>query len=291
MGFYRVLRGGSWGNAKTNNAKQLKIDVPDCSVTHRFGIKPEKSIDYGGFRVVFTKTQTQTSYNIPEKPELVNIKGGVFEMGNEQSSRCKPVHSVTINSFSIGKYEVTVGQYKAFCTATGRTMPKAPEWGWNDNHPIVNVTFQDAISYCKWLSKKYGGNWRLPTEAEWEFAARGGINSKGYNFAGGIDLEKLGWYEDNSGGQAQVVGKKIPNELGLYDMSGNVWEWCNDWYDTNYYKISPSNNPQGPASGTYKVLRGGSWFSVNPECTVTMRVYHSLNDASQYRGFRVVLSQ
>ena len=244
-----------------------------------------------GIVLISTPLKAQTSNNIPEKPEMVNVKGGVFEMGSKESFRAKPVHRVTINTFSIGKYEVTVGQYKAFCTATGRAMPEAPEWGWNDKHPIVNVTFQDAISYCLWLSKKYGGNWRLPTEAEWEYAARGGHKTKGYTFAGGLDLEKLGWYQDNSGGQAQVVGKKLPNELGLYDMSGNVWEWCNDWYDSNYYNISPSNNPQGPDSGTMKTLRGGSWRSLNPECTVTMRFYNLLHAASNNRGFRVVLSQ
>ena len=130
-------------------------------------------------------------------------------------------HQVTLSSYSIGKYEVTVGQYKAYCTATGTPMPDAPQWGWNDKHPMVNVNYNDAVAYCNWLGEEYGGDWRLPTEAQWEFAAKGGNNSKGYTLSGGNDLDELAWYANNAGGKTQSVGLKKPNELGIYDMSGN----------------------------------------------------------------------
>lgn len=116
----------------------------------------------------------QAPATIPEKPEVILVQGGTFQMGSNQETDEKPIHSVTLSSYSIGNYKVTVGQYKAFCTATGKSMPEAPSWGWNDKHPIANVNYNDAVSYCNWLGEKYGSDWRLPTEAEWEYAARGG---------------------------------------------------------------------------------------------------------------------
>ena len=198
-------------------------------------------------------------------------------------------HQVTVSSYSIGKYEVTVGQYKAYCTATGTAMPDAPEWGWNDKHPIVNVNYNDAVAYCNWLGEEYGGDWRLPTEAEWEFAARGGNNSKGYTYSGGNDLDELAWYADNAGGKTQTVGRKKSNELGIYDISGNVWEWCKDWYGD--YSSSAQNNPKGPASGFARVLRGGSWNIAATDCRVAYRLSLSPEGRSGSGGFRVLLSQ
>lgn len=242
--------------------------------------------------LIIYKLPAQAPATIPEKPEMVFVKGGTFNMGsNSGESDEKPVHNVTLSSYSIGKYEVTVGQYKAFCTATGRAMPYAPSWGWNDKHPMVNVSYNEAVSYCNWLGEKFGGDWRLPTEAEWEYAARGGNNSNGYTYAGGDKLENLGWFADNAGEQTQAVGRKKPNELGLYDMSGNVLEWCSDWYDAGYYATSPATNPKGSSSGKYRVLRGGSLYNDATYC----RVANRNSDAPAYRsddcGFRVVLSQ
>ena len=198
-------------------------------------------------------------------------------------------HSVTVSSFSIGKYEVTVGQYKAYCAATGTAMPYAPEWGWNDKHPMVNISYNEAVAYCNWLGEEYGGDWRLPTEAEWEFAARGGNNSKGYTYSGGNDLDELAWYADNAGGKTQTAGRKKSNELGIYDMSGNVWERCKDWYGD--YSSSAQSNPKGPSSGSRRVLRGGSCGNAATDCRVANRTYCSPGNRYDDSGFRVLFSQ
>lgn len=200
----------------------------------------------------------------------------------------RPVHLVTLSDFYIGKYEVTVAQYRAFVEDLGRRMPKEPEWGWNDRHPIVNVSHLDAEAYCSWLSQKFGGNWRLPTEAEWEYAARGGAQSRGYTYAGGNDQDAVGWYGDNAGGQVNAVGKRKANELGIYDMSGNAHELCSDWYGD--YSADAQTNPQGPSSGRYRVRRGGA-IDYTELYTVTGRAFIGPSDYSYNQTFRVVFSQ
>ena len=250
---------------------------------------------FGMLIVLLSLTMTaigQAPASIPEKPEMIRVEGGTFTMGsNSGYDDAKPTHQVTLDGFQIGKYPVTVGQYKAFVEATGRSMPDAPSWGWQDKHPMVMVNYNDAVAYCNWLSEKYGGDWRLPTEAEWEYAARGGNKSRGYTYAGGNDLWDVAWYEDNAGGQTQSVGRKKANELGIHDMTGNVWEWCRDWYDEDYYSNSPSANPRGPSSGSFRVLRGGSWNHSATYCRVALRSYSAPSFRRTFRGFRVVLSQ
>ena len=236
--------------------------------------------------------QAQAPANIPDKPEMIQVEGGIFNMGSNQESDEKPVHQVRLSSFKISKYPVTVGQYKAFVAATGRSMPdETPKWGWQDKHPMVYVNYNDAVAYCNWLGEKYGGDWRLPTEAQWEYAARGGQKSRGYTYAGGNDLWDVAWFEDNAGGQTQAVGRKKANELGIHDMSGNVWEWCRDWYDGDYYANSPSSNPRGPSSGANRVLRGGGWFNSAASGRVANRINYAPSYRTSNRGFRVVLSQ
>lgn len=225
-----------------------------------------------------------------QTPAMVLVEGGTFTMGGTESDE-KPTHSVTVSSFSMGKYEVTVAEYKAFCTASGRIMPTAPPWGWNDKHPMANVSFDDANAFCNWLTETAGKNYRLPTEAEWEYAARGGSKSNGYIYAGSNDLDKVAWSWKNAEGQAQACGRKKPNELGLYDMSGNVSEWCKDWYDKSYYIISPSTNPQGPSSGTYRVNRGGNYHPTAAEFGVNNRGLNSPESSFYTLGFRVVVPQ
>jgi formylglycine-generating enzyme len=225
--------------------------------------------------------------NFP-RPDMVKVEGGTFNMGNDMSSDEKPLHSVIINSFSMAKYPTTVAEYRVFCIATNHSMPDPPDWGWNDNSPIVNVTYNDAVAYCIWLSKKYNINYSLPTEAEWEYAARGGNKGNGYAYSGGNDLHELGWYEDNSNRQTHSVGEKKPNELGLYDMSGNVEEWCMDWYDANYYSTSPTHDPKGPNSGIARVLRGGSWISPAAYCRVDSRYSCDPESLWCLNGFRVI---
>jgi formylglycine-generating enzyme required for sulfatase activity len=238
--------------------------------------------------LITTSLEAQNTTTFPTKPELVFVEGDTFTMGSTVQQDETP-HQVTVSSYSIGKYEVTVGQYKAYCAATGTPMPDAPSWGWNDKHPMVNVNYNDAVAYCNWLGEEFGGDWRLPTEAQWEFAARGGNNSKGYTYSGGNDLDELAWYADNAGGKTQTAGRKKPNELGIYDMSGNVWEWCKDWYGD--YSSSAQSNPKGPASGSYGVLRGGSWNNAAARCRVAYRFYTCPEYRFDRYGFRVLLSQ
>ena len=226
-------------------------------------------------------------------PQMVLVTGGSFNMGNNSSDEMdeKPSHTVSINNFSMSKYETTVAEYKAFCQANGRTMPDAPSWGWNDMHPVVNVNFNDATAYCNWLSETTGKNYRLPTEAEWEYAARGGQKSSLHSYSGSDDFEQVGWSTDNAGGQPQAVGRKQPNELGLHDMSGNAWEWCKDWYSDSYYSSSPLANPRGATSSSSHVLRGGSWRTTTAACGVANRNAYRPGERDESYGFRVVLSE
>lgn len=219
---------------------------------------------FGNHLEAQNETQKKDSRNFNE---FVFVKGGSFKMGDSRGFNSKPVHTVTVKDFYIGKYEVTVSQYRAFCKATERKMPDFyPLWGgWVEDHPMVNISWHDAKAYAEWA----GG--RLPYEAEWEYAARGGNQSKGYTFSGSNDPDAVAWHSKNSGERTKPVGLKKPNELGLYDMSGNIWEWCQDWYGTKYYKSSPKENPTGPETGRGKIRRGGSWFFAPSRCGVAIR--------------------
>ncbi|NER13510.1 SUMF1/EgtB/PvdO family nonheme iron enzyme [Leptobacterium flavescens] len=224
-------------------------------------------------------------------PKFVHVQGGTFTMGDEWGSGNKdqrPTHEVTLKSFNISQTEVTVAQYRYYCDATGTAMPKEPGWGWQDNHPIVNVSWQDAVNYTNWLSDKLGQKVRLPYEAEWEYAARGGNKSKGYKYSGADGIDEVGWYDGNSGKSPQAVASKKANELGLYDMSGNAWEWCMDIYGGDYYANSPKNNPRGEANGDANVIRGGGWHIGASFSSVAYR-YGSpfTGEVYEYFGFRV----
>lgn len=223
-------------------------------------------------------------------PEMVTVKGGTFTMGDtemEAEIDAKTTHQVTLKTFKIAKKETTVAQWKTFCIATGRIMPEAPSWGWVDSHPIVRVNHDDAIAYCKWLGEEYGGGWRLPTEAEWEFAARGGNKSSGYKYSGSNNLDEVAWYVVD---KTQSVGTKKANELGIFDMSGNVSEWCQDWYFLTYGSY-PKRNPKGPIFGTYRIVRGGSFMNLSKYCRVAYRNATAPTSGYNDCGFRVVLSQ
>jgi len=187
--------------------------------------------------------------------EMVFIQGGTFEMGDvwgDGDEDERPVHTVTVSDFYMSKYEVTQKLWK-------EVMGNNPSsFSGCDDCPVENVSWNDIQEFLKKLNRKTGKNYRLPYEAEWEYAARGG-GKKDYKYSGSNNADEVAWYDGNSGGKTHPVGTKKPNALGLYDMSGNVWEWCEDWYDDNYYKNSPTVNPKGPGSGTFRVLRGGSW--------------------------------
>ena len=200
--------------------------------------------------------------------EMVRVEGGTFTMGAtpEQGSYVdddeSPTHQVTLSSYMIGKTEVTQELWEA-------VMGSNPSHFKGSNLPVEEVSWEDCQEFITKLNALTGKNFRLPTEAEWEFAARGGNNSRGYKYSGSNTLSNVAWYDDNSGSQTHPVGTKSPNELGIYDMSGNVWEWCSDWYGN--YSSSSQYNPTGSISGSRSVFRGGSWFSNARFCRVSNR--------------------
>ncbi len=215
------------------------------------------------------------------KIEMILVKGGWFGMGSDSGNNDeKPVHRVWVDDFYIGNYEVTFAEYDKFCEATGRNKPSDEGWG-RGNRPVIHVSWDDAKAYCEWA----GG--RLPTEAEWEYAARGGEKSGGYKYSGGDDIEKVAWYIGNTNNKTHPAGEKSPNELGIYDMSGNVWEWCADIYGKNYYSESPERNPQGPKRGKARVLRGGSWSSFTNNCRISERNCFVPGKGLKNYGFRI----
>ena len=220
--------------------------------------------------------------------EMVYVEGGTFRMGatEEQGEdafdREKPVHRVTLSSYLIGKHEVPQALWEE---VMGCNPSKNKQGG---DYPVENVSWFDCQEFIGKLNARTGMQFRLPTEAEWEYAARGGDRSKGYKYAGSDNLDEVGWYGGNSRKHTHPVGEKKPNELGLYDMSGNVWEWCQDWYGD--YTDEAQTNPTGLQSGRYRVLRGGSYWYFAGDCRVSYRGGGVPGIRSGFNGLRLVLS-
>jgi formylglycine-generating enzyme required for sulfatase activity len=216
------------------------------------------------------------------EPEMVFVEGGTFQMGCEAGeSDEKPVHSVTLSSFNIGKYEVTQAQWIAI-------MESNPSFNSDCDHcPVEKVSWNDVQQYIQKLNVQTGKNYRLPTEAEWEYAAKGGKASRGCTYSGSNDLFAVAWYWDNCGGETHPVGIKQANELGIYDMTGNVWEWCSDWYGE--YSIHVFANPLGPSSGLTRVLRGSGWGGDEDYCRIARRDKAGSVYGTFQIGFRLVL--
>jgi formylglycine-generating enzyme required for sulfatase activity len=215
--------------------------------------------------------------------DMVFVEGGAFQMGSSEYDDEKPIHTVSITkSFYIGKYEVTQKQWQD-------VMGNNPSNFKGDNLPVENVSWNDVQEFIRRFNQRQGSTkYRLPTEAEWEYAARGGNKSRGYIYSGSNNFDDVAWNMSNSNSQTHQVRTKQPNELGLYDMSGNVWELCADRYDANYYVNSSSNSPQGPNSGKYRVSRGGSWYSIDINCRVPYRGVNLPDDRSNYNGCRLL---
>ena len=254
-------------------------------------------------------------------PIMVFVKGGQFIMGSNKIQRTieqgideRPEHIVNLNSFWIGKYVVTVGEFRKFmnshtyvtdaekqgfsyCFDGKNLIYRKDGVNWEcdvlgnkrineENDPVIHVSQYDAIAYCNWLSKLSGKAYRLPTEAEWEYAAKGGLRHDTFEYSGGNDMEQLGWYAWNSDYTTHPVGKKKPNGLGLYDMSGNVWEWCSD--KLGPYSAEEQTNPTGADTGSFAVMRGGGWryFAINCRCTIRRGMHPDFNGSGP--GFRLV---
>ena len=225
-------------------------------------------------------TLIQQSY----EPEMIFVQGGTFQMGsNNNYDNEKPIHSVTVGNFYMGKYEVTQKQWRDIM---GSDPLELNFKGCNDC-PVEGVSWNDIQEYLQKLIKKTGKKYRLPTEAEWEYAARGGNQAKDFKYSGSNTVGDVAWYFLNSDNKTHQVGKKQANELGFFDMSGNVYEWCSDWYNKEYYRNSPSRNPKGSTTGNYRVIRGGSLINYDFVCRVAYR--NNINPANRNInvGFRI----
>ncbi|CAK8717555.1 MAG: Formylglycine-generating enzyme, required for sulfatase activity, contains SUMF1/FGE domain [Candidatus Electronema aureum] len=249
--------------------------------------------------------------------KMILIRGGSFRMGDIQGNDSEderpvheveldeddlddffsfeededklPVHEVVLDSFALGRYPVTFAEYDAFCEATGKEKPKDEGWG-RAQRPVIRVCWHDAVAYCAWLRQETGQPYRLPTEAEWEYACRAGSEAAWCFGDDEAQLEDYAWYKKNSGDTTHPVGEKKANVWGLHDMHGNVREWCADWYDAGYYAVSPKDNPLGPESGLYRVLRGGSWDSTPKSVRAANRDVSAPGFRDYDLGFRLALS-
>lgn len=269
-----------------NNLPDMAKFCPDCG-------RPLGNVSLSEELVISVKSKVQN--NIPS--DMILVEGGIFMMGSDTGdSDEKPIHFVTLSDFCIGIYPVTQELWR-------QVMDRNPSYFKGDKLPVENVSWFDCVSFCNTLNRREGFDqfylingesvkllsgkhgYRLPTEAEWEFAARGGNKSKGFYYAGG-NINDVAWYGSNAVKQTHVVGMKNPNELGLYDMSGNVREWCWDWANT--YPSTSQTNPLGPACGVRRVSRGGSFYFIDNTCRVSSRITYKPSDRSYDLGFRLV---
>ena len=220
------------------------------------------------------------------EPEMIWVEGGTFTMGctDEEDEECsedsKPAHKVTLSGFYIAKYETT---QKVWVAAMGTNPSYSGENYTGEDKPVHILSWNNVQEYISKLNAYTGKNYRLPTEAEWEYAARGGKQSKGYKYSGSSDFDEVGWF---NAAYPHNVGEKKPNELGIYDMCGNVWEYCSDWYD--YYTDEPQINPAGAPNGSFRIIRGGGWYTTQPQ-TVSMRQGTPPAHPVAGSGFRLVL--
>jgi len=314
-GTERVIRGGSWNLAEWHSRATTRFadepQIRSANLGFRIALQPAKDF----FDV---KTLKKAIKNLTPKLsspknrsfifgninfEMVFVEGGAFTMGcttnsNDCHTNEKPAHSVTLSDFYVGKYQVT---QELWTKVMGTTLKQQrdlgnPDWelcGEGDLFPMYYINYKECAEFCNKLNQLLtkqlpeGYKFDIPTEAQWEFAARGGKKSKGYLYSGGDILGSVGWYDEFSYEQLYEVGLKKKNELGIYDMSGNVWEWCKDWFD--FYSVKPVTNPKGPPNGHYRMLRGGSWRSFAPGCRVSCRLAAPPYERTRSYGLRLAL--
>ena len=264
-----------------SDAQKLQVKVKDMESQ-----KSEK--------VVISNETKPTSIilNNPYPFKMIFVPGGTFQMGSNEYDDEKPIHSVTLSDYYLGETQVTQGLWKAVMGDNPSRFKKG------DDYPVECVSWNDIVNkFLPELNRQTGKNFCLPTEAQWEFAARGGNKSKGYKYSGSNNIKDVAIYREvsydlgknNPNYGTHAVKSKSPNELGIYDMSGNVWEWCQDWYNENYYKDSPSSDPTGPSSGSSRVLRGGSWSGRAEYCRVSYRSGHNPVNGYSDCGMRLAL--
>ena len=290
----RVFNGLLVGNHKVEIKKDgyvtesKQVNILECQTATLAGMLSTNT-------TVSTATGSTLSGNtitIPVKNgisiDMVRVEAGTFTMGATPEMENpyddeKPTHQVTLtNDYYIGKYEVTQALWKA-------VMGNNPSKFKGDNLPVEQVSWNDCQEFISKLNRITGKTFRLPTEAEWEYAARGGNKSRGYQYSGSSNLSDVAWYYDNSESRTHAVGSKQSNELGIYDMTGNVWEWCHDW--KGYYSSSSQTNPTGAASGSHRVRRGGSWLYYARFCRSSYRGGSSPDCRDCDLGLRLVLSE
>ncbi|MGM9869142.1 MAG: formylglycine-generating enzyme family protein [Sodaliphilus sp.] len=289
-GSYRVYRGGSWYSSERYCRVSYRANYSSASRYGNLGLRlalSEECDHNDSPKVEAINTTDGILFKIGNTNfEMVEVRGGTFTMGatSEQGSDAysseKPTHQVTLSSYYIGKTEVTQALWQA-------VMGNNPSHFTGSNLPVEKVSWDDCQTFIRKLNALTGKNFRMPTEAEWEFAARGGNNSRGYKYSGSNTLSNVAWYTDNSGSTTHPVASKLPNELGIYDMSGNVWEWCSDWYGD--YSSSSQYNPIGPSRGSLRVPRGGSWLSDARNCRVSGRDFSSPTNRIYNLGLRLAL--
>ena len=288
----------NWGDGQEQR-QPYDADV-EHELTHTYAAEGAYNIIFYCDKEKETAGYVEQIYNI----EMVKVEGGEFMMGCESEQALSCDHSgdyekqkVILTDYYISKYEITQAQWKAVMgTTIQQQCGEAGGYGLfgvGDNYPMYYVSWNEAKEFCDKLSEKTGKNYALPTEAQWEFAARGGVKSKGYKYSGSNTLDDVAWHDANSGDKTHEVGTKAANELGVYDMSGNVREWCADWYADSYgdYSSDVVTNPTGPSSGYRRVIRGGSWYGWGvADCCVSCRdgSYPDTRNSIGYLGFRVV---
>jgi formylglycine-generating enzyme required for sulfatase activity len=319
-----VLRGGSWNQNiwACRTATRLKDEATAYTTNYgfRLSLEPYRELansEFFGNTNNFTLSQISSGKNLTFKTndiefEMVFVEGGHFLMGcNSEQNKddfkifiCdsieKPAHKVKLSNYYMSKLEVTQKLWHAVMETTVQQQRDLVNTNWGiysegDNYPMYYVNYEDCEAFCEKLNRLLadqlpeGYRFTLPTEAQWEYAARGGKKSKGYTFSGSNFINKVAWWEENSEKKLHEVGLKFSNELGIYDMSGNVWEWCRDWFEDTYYSYGSTTNPQGPLSGIRRVLRGGSWDRKTWHSRVTTRYYYEPAGCSANVGFRIAL--
>lgn len=260
------------GNLTLPNVIRLAEKVGAVLTSQGTSSSPSSSVGYSSQGGGSAQIETFNVNGVPF--EMVRVEGGTFSMGSYSGeSDEQPVHSETVGTFYIGKTEVTQRLWSA-------VMGSNPSNFRGENLPVENVSWFDCQEFVDRLSRLTGRIFRLPTEAEWEYAARGGNKSRNYTYSGSNDLYRVAWYTENSGSTTHPVGQKLDNELGIFDMSGNVWEWCSDNYSSSYSQ---------PRNSSYRILRGGSWNDNASGCRVALRSSNTPGNRNNYLGLRLAL--